>query len=613
MRSTHTRRARALALALAVASLLPIGAGAGAAEYQALGRYDDPVGDVAIPEGDLQQLQVRYFDPEAGQPAAVLGVLDAVAAIDPANDPGWAQEGTGASLALSVDGDAVPDAVLTAVWDGDELAVAVLDGDGDPITGCDPLAVVFGSGNLGLQLGDAACIGAPTDVRAAAALSFQPSASATTQVDRVPDGDLQAPVPRGDAPAVCDNATVERSVQLAIRRLACGGTLSGTEPIRQAIATSQFAFDDAATDAIDPYLADYAIIARDDDFADALTGSALSFGQGTLLFTRSPASAAATGEPAGSLHPLTRQELLRSTPRGRTVYLLGGATALDPGLDAELEDLGYAVRRLAGESREGTARLVSQEVDRIVAEFSTSTGFPDTNMVLVATRSNWPDAVVAGSVGAFWGMPVLLVANTLPVHPETLAALDELRPDYIHIIGGRTVVPSDVGQFIGQHARDRGYGLGRPGEDLTSPRWRSFCGAEFICRWGRDTRIQTAAAVSQLNRDMVNRFGELTPLVPDNPQQYAAGINLSSSGPNYAYALAAAMVSGRFGGAVFIPTEDGTLSPDTVAGLCDTPGSERFIELVEEFVLIGDTDVLPQAFPNAVRDLVEQGCDNFAG
>jgi hypothetical protein len=107
---------------------------------------------------------------------------------------------------------------------------------------------------------------------------------------------------------------------------------------------------------------------------------------------------------------------------------------------------------------------------------------------------------------------------------------------------------------------------------------------------------------------MVNRFGPLTPLVPENPQQYAAGVFLGANGPNFTYALAASTVSGRYGGAVFIPTENDSLSDDTINALCNTPGSERFIEQVERVVLVTDTDVLSQSFASAVRNIVEGGC-----
>jgi hypothetical protein len=593
--------------------LLPAAAAAGdrSSDYQALGCFRDVEGDAEVPQADLVELCVRYFEEEGDQPAVVVLVFAAAADIDPGTDPAWQNPRTAASAVLDTDGDDEPDATFTITREGDQLVGVVADPDGEPIDGCSPLALTNGESLLG-QI-EVECLDGPDAIAVGGMLAYEVDAGGAVIVDRLPDDGVTAPLPAGDEPPVCDNARVEPGAQLTIRRLACGGVIAGTEPISQGVATSQFVFDDPATPQIDPYEASWAVIARDDDFADALAGSSLSFGQGPLLFTHSPASAAALGVDPNVLADITRAELLRTLRRGSTVYLMGGEAALAPGLDVQLRELGYEVVRFAGTGREGTARLVSAEVDRLVTEFSAATGFPDTNMVLIATRSNWPDAVVAGSVGAFWGMPILLVNADPPVHPDTLAALDELRPDYIHVIGGTGVITNDAGRAIGDHARGNGYALGRPGEDLAGPRWGSFCGGSFVCRWGGSNRIQTSGAVGQLNRDMVNRFAELTPLIPENQQQYAAAINLSSSGPNYAYALSAATVSGRFGGAVFIPTENGTLTPDIVNALCYTPGSEEFIERVEEVILVADTDVLSDSFAAEIRNLVEGGCPPPSG
>ncbi len=571
-------------------------------QTRALGCSRDPAGDAGGVDGaDLVDVCLRYFDDE---PRALVVSIDAVAPLAPLSDPAWLNPGTAATLALSIDDDDEADRMLTIVRDDAALVATVTTADGTELPDCGTVAQASG-GFLRAQM-DAACIDDVPAVRFALALTYEETPGAAVAMDVTPDDSMTVPLPARDEPPVCANPIRDSGQGLTISRLACG--VGGTEPISQAVATSQFIFDDPATPVIDPYMGDYAVIARDDDFADALSGSSLSFGQGPLLFTYSPASAAALGRDPGELADITRAELLRTVPRGRTVYLLGGTAALDAGLDAQLEGLGYDVVRFAGAGREGTARLVSQEVSRLVDEFTASTDFVDTNMVLIATRGNWPDAVVAGSVGAFWGMPILLADVEPPVHPETLAALDELRPDYIHVIGGTGVISNAAGGAIGSYARERGYALGRPGEDLSGPPWGSFCGTSFVCRWGGANRIQTGGNVGQLNRDMVSRFGDMTSLVPQNPQQYAAAVQLGNGGPNYAYALAAATVSGRFGGAVFIPTENQTLSPDIVNALCNTPGSERFVEEVEEVVLVADSDVLSDGFAGQIRDLIEDGC-----
>ena len=89
--------------------------------------------------------------------------------------------------------------------------------------------------------------------------------------------------------------------------MACG--IGGTEPVTQAIAFSQYTFG--------PYNADWVVVARDDDYADALAGSALAFGLGPLLYTHSPASAAAAGADPERVAPNTLTELQRVLPPRR--------------------------------------------------------------------------------------------------------------------------------------------------------------------------------------------------------------------------------------------------------------------------------------------------------
>ncbi|WP_370327766.1 cell wall-binding repeat-containing protein [Euzebya sp.] len=577
--------------------------------FQALGCYDDVTGDAGAPQADLVEVCVNYDRTQAN----VVVILDTVGNLDPVGDAAWENEDTRAVVGFSTDADDDVELVLEMFRGEAEgepvLAASLVDDDGADV--CEPQTLVV-AGQIAARFAPD-CIGA-SPVRMAATMMYQPTAGTAVAVDSLPDDGLTLPLSDEPAPSpVCANPTVDPGQQLTIRRLACG--IGGTEPISQAVATSQFVFDRPDTDVIDAYQGAWAVIARNDDFADALAGSSLSFGQGPLLFTYSPQSAPADRDP-GQLATITRAELLRTLPRGETVYLLGGTSALDPGLDEEITALGYEVVRFAGTGREQTARLISAAVADKLDTFVGQTDFIDTNSVLIATRSNWPDAVVAGSIGAFWGMPILLMDVNPPVHPDTLAALDELRPDYIHVIGGTGVISNDAARAMADHARGNGYALGNQSVDTSSGPWSSFCGSSFVCRWGGANRVQTGGAVGQLNRDLVQRFGEMTTLVPENPQQYAAAVSLAAGPFNYAYALAAATVSGRFGGAVFIPTENQDLSQDIVNDFCFRAGSEGFIELVEEVLLVGDTDLLSDGYADQIRQLVEGGCPpapTFAG
>ena len=91
------------------------------------------------------------------------------------------------------------------------------------------------------------------------------------------------------------------------------------------------------------------------------------------------------------------------------------------------------VVRLAGESRYETAADVALE------RFDPA----DVDTVLLATGTNFPDALAGGSLAAALGAPILLVApGELP--DVTAAALATLDPDEVVALGGEVAVGEDV-------------------------------------------------------------------------------------------------------------------------------------------------------------------------
>ena len=129
----------------------------------------------------------------------------------------------------------------------------------------------------------------------------------------------------------------------------------------------------------------HAVVARSDDFADALAGSSLGFGVGPVLFSTS----------TGPLAAPAKAELDRALSPGSTVYVLGGTAALPPTIEGEIRALGLNPVRVAGTTREATAVRVAQELESFLAR----EGFAQPPMAIVATRSSWPDATMAGAQG----------------------------------------------------------------------------------------------------------------------------------------------------------------------------------------------------------------------
>ncbi len=575
-----------LLITLLLALLVPVApAAAQDASFHDRGCFDDPAGDVPHPAGDLVTFCANVGDSVqdaqgnfGGEPKVVLFVWDLAEPADPGDDPAWTEDGTRAVAEVSADGTAYEVVVTRGPTN---LVVTVTPPTGG--AACRPGGIVGGTGNLIAQA-ELACFGNAGTLTTVARMEYQPSAGAEVAVDRAPDSGANPPLTDAGPPAnQCGLPGEDDDGQVNIVRLRCGG--STTDPVMQAVATSEFLFD--------PFQASWAVIARDDDFADALAGSALGFGLGPILFTPSPASAPPGTDP-GQLADATRRELLRVLPRGSTVYLLGGVDALHPGLEQQLVDLGYVPQRFAGDSRFATARLIAREVRQIVTDYVAfnPTLLIDTNSVLVVNGRNWPDAIAAGQIAAWWGMPILLVERDL-LHPETLAALQELQPDFINTIGGSAVVATEV-----LHAM-RPLADGRAGVE-------PFCFADnqpiFSCRFAGDDRIVTATGAGELQRKFLDRFPR--PQAPGDAV-YGVAINMRSEPDAWAYAMAASAVSGRLGGALFIPAEGEAgdqMRFEVESWLC------AFLPDLRHVLLAGDVDVLADSFGLAVRQQITSDC-----
>ncbi|WP_108664061.1 cell wall-binding repeat-containing protein [Euzebya rosea] len=632
MSAPHRRTASLLVVLLTMGVLTAFPASA--EEFASFGCFADPGGDAGgVDIADIVGTCLQYpdTDPSAefpqGEPIRLTTVF--AAGNNPLQDASWSNDDTALQVALSTDGDAAPELVLRLFHDGNSLVRSITDGSGGPVAACDAqveLDPSFQGIDFVLQ---PSCIPDSPDVRYSVQMTYEQTEGAAVAMDRWPDSDASVRMPRGDENPFCDVPS-ETGVEVVVARVACG--IGGTEPVSQAVAISQFVFNDLSTLEFEPYTGQWAVIVRDDNFADALAGSSLGFGQGPLLFTYSPTSGPALGQDHTRLAAATKQELIRTVPRGFPVYVLGGTAAIDEGVMDHLRELGYDAQRLSGPTRVDTAAAVALEVRRRTQDFAArNPGFPDTNMVLMANQDNWPDAVLAGQVGALWGFPVLLTGATGDAPAATLAALDALRPQAIQFIGGQTVISSDTLRSIREYANTGGYAFGGPGAELTddtSNPWRQFCAnsnpdgtqtPRWTCRWGGDTRIATGAAVSQFGREMIQRFGGEDTLIPDT-EVYASGVALGGGrdSDNYAYVLAASMMSGRFGGAVFLPTDNNTLTDTVIQSVCDirrgkdTNGDGEpdtpFIEFVELVALMADTDKLSDEFGEEIRSLISDGC-----
>ena len=327
---------------------------------------------------------------------------------------------------------------------------------------------------------------------------------------------------------------------VAVVRVAAGDR---TEAVEQAVAMSRFTF---------PERAERAVIARADNFADALAGSGLGFGTGPLLFT----------PPTGPLPAATRGELQRLLGPGATVYVMGGSAAVPAAVDDELRSLGFTPERFAGATREETAALAAPEVLRILR----ASQIPDLGTVVVTTRADWPDAVAGGSLAAFWGMPILLTPSDA-LHPATEAALRELAPRDVFVLGGTAAVGDAVAARIAEVT-------------ATDP-----------IRLGGATRTGTAVAIARAQELLLlDIFG--------SPPATAIGVNVRRA-DGFAHVLSATALAGAQAG-VLIPVEGdaGTLlTDDAVTYGCGLP--------VASAVLAGGGDLLSNDLVDALEEVLE--------
>jgi len=233
--------------------------------------------------------------------------------------------------------------------------------------------------------------------------------------------------------AVGSRVGVRYGGPVEIQRVSAGtGT---TEPITQAVAMSQALFptsEEGEAEAPAPF----AVLARGDEFADALAGSSITLASAPLLFSNSD-----TG-----LAPETAEELQRVLAPGSPVLVLGGEVALPAQVDADLQALGFQSQRLAGSVREETAVAIANALTSLNAEI----GYTAPSVVL-ASSYVWYDAITAGSLAAGEAAPVLLTGAE-ELAPVTRAALEQLNPEKLYVVGGEVRVEAQTRQQAAEAA-----------------------------------------------------------------------------------------------------------------------------------------------------------------
>ncbi|WP_194897703.1 cell wall-binding repeat-containing protein [Catenulispora pinisilvae] len=242
--------------------------------------------------------------------------------------------------------------------------------------------------------------------------------------------------------------------------------LAGSDRYGTGVAVSQSQWSNAGGDNTPRAIADSVVLARGDNFPDALAGVPLAKrDRGPLLLTET-----------ASLNPLTAKEIQRVLPKGKTVYILGGNVAVSPKVQTQLQQLGYKVVRFGGADRYGTALQIATQ------------GMGSPHQVVVATGGDFADALSAGPLAADEGNAILL-SNGKTLDPATKAYIAAAR--------------------VKNGAADPAFHLNAVGGQAVAA--TAYLGGQSHSLMGAD-RYQTAAAVAaRFAADMpVTQFGVAT-------------------------------------------------------------------------------------------------------
>ncbi len=123
----------------------------------------------------------------------------------------------------------------------------------------------------------------------------------------------------------------------------------------------------------------------------------------------------------------------------KTVHILGGTSAVNAAVAAQVTALGYTVNRVAGANRYSTAAAIANfEVTLAPVGLTFVAGIP-LKTAIVATGAAFPDALAGGAI-AFSGHHPVLLTTPGALSPETKAVLTGLSIKRVLLLGGTAAV-----------------------------------------------------------------------------------------------------------------------------------------------------------------------------
>ena len=171
--------------------------------------------------------------------------------------------------------------------------------------------------------------------------------------------------------------------------------------------------------------ADNVVVARKDQFPDALTASVLAKAlNAPILLTDS-----------NKLDARTAAEIKRLG--AKNVYVIGGENAISSGVVGQLKALAK-VTRIGGADRFETSALIAKKVVSLVGH---------TGKAMIATGSNFADSLSVSPYAAKMGYPILLVKHNQA--PKVIKnAISDLGIKSVYILGGDMAVSYKVNKDL---------------------------------------------------------------------------------------------------------------------------------------------------------------------
>ncbi|UWG96961.1 cell wall-binding repeat-containing protein [Dehalobacter sp. DCM] len=164
-------------------------------------------------------------------------------------------------------------------------------------------------------------------------------------------------------------------------------------------------------------VSDYAVLASGDNFPDALCGSPLAGKYDAPIL-------------------LTSKDKLNDSTRAvfaalgvKEVFIVGGPDVISTAVEQTIEDSGITVTRIAGSNRFETSLFVAMQLGTF-------------DKAVVATGSNFPDALSIAPIAALKGYPILLTGKD-SIDPNILAYLKD-KAASVMVVGGTGVISDTV-------------------------------------------------------------------------------------------------------------------------------------------------------------------------